>query len=338
MERLVNIRTLKETDLKKYSFAKTLEVIEALEKIVIEESSKVFISQTDDITDLEVFEDYYSKVVLVRNRIKLEEFQDKPKKGWPSQKENLLSRLLNIMITFQRIRDSIILSFEVLHTEEEISRLKKLQEDLFADYNEKKLEIEDTVKKNLQEVDDKLKIMQQAENKTVSHVLSLMGIFTAVITIILSVVVTSSSWLNNASGASAILAFVIPNMVTLIAVISIILLVFMYQKIFYPTVLSVGEKEKKAPIILSVILLIIILFIAIFMSVLAYRTTRIEPHLRHVIGKTEYVVNERKDSNTEEVCKYIEFVFEGQSYEFIYDESYFHDSNLYYCPVHNTLE
>ncbi len=112
----------------------------------------------------------------------------------------------------------------------------------------------------------------------------------------------------------------------------------MCQKILYPSVLSEKEKQKRAPTIISVILLVIILLITIFMGVLAYRTTRIEPHLRHVIGKTEYVVNERKDSNTEEVCKYIEFVFEGQSYEFIYDESYFHDSNLYYCPVHNTLE
>jgi hypothetical protein len=99
-----------------------------------------------------------------------------------------------------------------------------------------------------------------------------------------------------------------------------------------------NEKPNKAPAVISIVLLVVFLIITIFMSVLAYRSFRAEPHLRHVISESEYVVKEKRDSNTDEVYKYIEFVFEGKSYEFAYDESYFHDSNLYYCPVHGTLE
>ena len=52
---------------------------------------------------------------------------------------------------------------------------------------------------------------------------------------------------------------------------------------------------------------------------LAYRTVRSEPHVRYVISESEYVVNEEQDSNTLERHKYIEFLFEGESYKYTYD-------------------
>ena len=331
MSNNTNIWDFDEGDIFGFSLNEIIILINELEKLV---TSQYFISMDnqDMIIDLiETTDDIYTKATLIRNKIVEDRFNEQLPKNWKTKKENLLSKLMYIFVIIQHYRDSYRMWSLASDIGLQVTELKRDHKKLVDDYNNKKQELETTI-------EDTIKETQGAEGKIVSHVLSLMGIFTAVIAIILSVVVTSSTWLNNASSASAIIAFVIPNMVTLIAVISIILLVSMYQKTFYPPVLPEGEQAKKVPTIITVILLVIILSITVFTCVLAYRTTRAEPHLRHVISESEYVVEEKQDSNTNEVYKYIEFVFEGKSYKFAYDESYFHDSNLYYCPVHNTLE
>lgn len=353
MSNNTNIWDFDEGDIFEFSLNEIIILINQLEKLV---TSQYFISldNQDMIIDLiETTDDIYTKATLIRNKIVEDRFNEQLPKNWKTKKEDLLSKLMYIFVIIQHYRDSYRMRSLASDIGLQVTELKRDHKKLVIDYSQKKSEletqielIESTTSKALlsqtktidKTIKETIEEIQGAEGKIVSHVLSLMGIFTAVIAIILSVVVTSSTWLNNASGASAIIAFVIPNMVTLIAVISIILLVSMYQKIFYPPVLPEGEKAKKAPTIITVILLVIILSITVFTCVLAYRTTRAEPHLRHVISESEYVVKEKLDSNTDEVCKYIEFVFEGQSYEFAYDETYFHDSNLYYCPVHDTLE
>lgn len=326
-----NVWDFDEGDILGFSLSEIIILINELEKWV---TNQYFISldnQDMTINLIEKTDDIYNKATLIRNKIVEDRFNEQLPRNWKTKKEDLLSKLMYIFVIVQHYRDSYRMRLLTSDIGLQVEELKRDNKKLVRDYSQKKSELETTIEETIDEI-------QGAEGKIVSHVLSLMGIFTAVIAIILSVVVTSSTWLNNASGASAILAFVIPNMVTLIAVISIILLVSMYQKTFYPQVSPKGEKAKKAPTIITVILLAIILFIAIFMCALAYRTTRAEPHLRHVISESEYVVKEKQDSNTDEVYKCIEFVFDGQSYEFAYDEIYFHDSNLYYCPVHKTLE
>ena len=353
MSNNTNIWNFDEGDIFGFSLDEIISLINELENWV---TSQYFLSldNQDMIIDLiETTDDVYTKATLIRNKIVEDRFSEPLPRNWKTKKENLLSKLMYIFVTIQHYRDSYRMWALTADTGLQIAEIKRKHKKLVDDYNQKKQDLEAQIDRFTKKTNDGLKTqtetinkksketieeIQGAEGKIVSHVLSLMGIFTAVIAIILSVVATSSTWLNNASGASAILAFVIPNMVTLVAVISIVLLVFMYQKTFYPPVLPEGEKAKKAPTIIAVILLAIILFIAIYMGILAYRTTRAEPHLRHVISEHEYVVNEKQDSSTEEVCKYIEFVFEGKSYEFAYDESYFHDSNLYFCKEHGRLE
>ena len=72
--------------------------------------------------------------------------------------------------------------------------------------------------------------MSQLEHNTLSHVLSLMGVFSAVITLIMSVVLTSTAWLNNANGASALIAFVVPNMVALLSVSVLLSFIYLYTR------------------------------------------------------------------------------------------------------------
>lgn len=60
----------------------------------------------------------------------------------------------------------------------------------------------------------------------------------------------------------AIVAFIVPNMVTLFAVISIVLLFYMYHKTFYPPVLKKNQSASKTPRILDSIDIILGYFAA----------------------------------------------------------------------------
>ena len=353
MSNTIGALSFDDGDIPKFSLSETIKAIDDIEKMVL---SQYFISLEDPnmmIVLIETTDDIYTKVSLIRNKVSEDKFNEDLPRNWKNKKESLLSKLLYLSIVTQHYRDTYRMWNLSSNLGLQVADLQREHEGLVDDYNKKKEELEGQIHSFTQTINQTLETqtgliedtkeetieeVQGAEGKIVSHVLSLMSVFTAVITIILSVVVTSSSWLNNASGASAIIAFVIPNMVTLIAVISIVLLVSMYQKIFYPPLLPKGEKAKKSPTIITAILLFIILSITIYMSVFAYRTVRAEPHLRYVLDQTEYTIIEKQDSNTDETHKYIEFVFEGESYVFPYDVSYFRESKLYFCPKHKSLE
>ena len=354
--------------LKQCSLKEIINIINDLEEFII---SPRFASLEEDIglvSLTETISELYNKVSYIRSRILNDAFSDLPPRGWKTQKENLLSNLFSALGVIQQYREyyRIIWTF----SNDGLKKVDNLQakvDELMHDYDAKKEELEEKINEfrfttensliNQESIQDKFnrtvneKIAQidivssetldelhDTEGKVVSHVLTLMGVFTSVIAIILSVIITTSSWLNNASSSSAIIAFTIPNLVTLVAVISVVLLIYMYQKSMYPPVLKEGDKPSKTPTIISVILLVVIFLITFFMAIMAYRTVRTEPHVRYVISCFEYVVNEEQDLSTLETHKYIEFVFEGKSYKYSYDESYFHDSNLYFCPFHNELE
>ena len=179
-----------------------------------------------------------------------------------------------------------------------------------------------------------------AEGKIISHVLTLMGTFSAVITIILSIVVTSSSWLNNATSSSAIIAFVVPNLVTLSAVAALVILIYVFHKSFYPPLLMPNEKPSKVPDIVSAILLVFILIATLTLSVTANRHAEIESksHIRYVIANNQYDVVEILDEATDTQLKFFEFTFEECNYQFPFDKEFLHNSSIYYCIEHGTLE
>ncbi len=272
-----------------------------------------------------------------------------------SLKETLLNKLFSIIMVFQNIRDSSRVWLSMNAINKRFDELEKSYEELEKDYNAKKdsLElqiqnIEKTTKETLESqttvittvATDTVEEIQGAEGKIVSHVLTLMGVFSAVITIILSMVVTSSSWLNNATCSSAIVAFVVPNLVVLFAVISIVLLIYMYHQSFYPPLAKQNGTAKKAPTIISSVLLFSILIITILVSVLAYKYSDVDsqPHLRYVIKDSSYNVVEIKNKETDDLHKYFQFTLNGINYQFPFDRNLLHDSELYYCSEHNTIE
>lgn len=107
-------------------------------------------------------------------------------------------------------------------------RIKYLVNDMKVEAN---AEIHNTLKKSQDDFDKRLsKQIEQATNniqpKLISTVLTVMGVFSAIITTIISVVTTTSSWLNNADGASAIIAFIIPNLIVVFSVAILLGIVF----------------------------------------------------------------------------------------------------------------
>ena len=345
-----------------------ISIINDLEEFIISPRFASLEKEMGLVLLTETISELFSKVSNIRSRILNDAFSDLPQRGWKTRKENLLANLFSALGVIQQYREY----YRIVWTSsneglKKVDSLHTKVDELLRDYDAKKEELEEkineldtktqyslakqesiqkelhkTVKDKIAQIDNvsnkTLDELQSTEGKVVSHALTLMGVFTSVIAIILSVIITTSSWLNNASSSSAIIAFTIPNLVTLLAVISVVLLIYMYQKSMYPPVLKEGDTPKKSPTIISIILLVVILLITVFMATLTYRTVRTEPHVRYVISQTEYIIEEKKDLNTLEVHKYIEFVFEGKSHQYAYDEAYFHDSNLYFCPHHKKLE
>lgn len=103
-----------------------------------------------------------------------------------------------------------------------------------------KSEIENTKNK----VNSVLNKIRDSEHEILTHVLTLMGIFVGIITIIMSVVITSTSWLNNSSSASAIIAFIVPNAVVILSIAVLFLFIFLYRKdIPYISAIQYSEKD-----------------------------------------------------------------------------------------------
>jgi hypothetical protein len=351
----MDIWNLKEKDLRNCSLGETIDIIDEISRIVTEQHGNIQTEPDDIIKVTEMSDDLYSKITALQNKILEDAFNEQLPRNWKLKKEGLLSKLFSVIIVVQNIRDSARVWLSINESNKHFTELEKAYQALVEDYDEKKSnlelhieKIEEATKKTLNEQTGVIKTtsketleeIQGAEGKIVSHVLTLMGVFSAVITIILSIVVTSSSWLNNATNSSAIVAFIVPNMVTLFAVISVVLLVFMYHKAFYPPVLKQNQSASKAPTIISTILLSAILLITILVSVLACRYAEVDnkPHLRYVIHDANYNIVEITDLETDVVYKYFEFNFDGQNIQFLYDEKYLHESDIYFCSEHNTLE
>lgn len=111
--------------------------------------------------------------------------------------------------------------------------------------NNSKLDIKDCQKKiyALSKVTKKIK---QLEKDTMDSHIAILGVYSAIITIVMSIVVTSSSWLNNADGASAIFAFIIPSAIVILSIAVLFLFIFLYRKDI-PYISAIQYSEKDMP-------------------------------------------------------------------------------------------
>ena len=189
--------------------------------------------------------------------------------------------------------------------------------------------------------------VKNIEPQLMSTILTVMGVFTAIISIVMSVIVTSSSWLNNANGASAIIAFIVPSLVAVTSMSVLLFIVFSRKKENIivilgrdwdaPNIVTKSVKRSKIYAWISVVALILCLIGVLFISAKEAKNS-VEPHVRYIIKEEMYkiVTDESEESDKFEIK--IEFDFDGENLSIPYDEKYIHDGVLHYCSEHNQLE
>lgn len=319
------INSIGEKEFFTYSLNQTKDVFETLEKI-----------NWSDIKDknLEENVDFYSSLLdVVYDRVSSNHFPELSDNS--EEKSYLLLRLLRIRTSISQyrlffLRDDVSENVKKLSTETEKSINQHLRE------SEK--DFEDKLEKKIKDVANTI------EPQLITTVLTLMGVFSAIITIIMSIVVTSSSWLNNADGASAVLAFIIPNFVVISAIVVLLGMVFRKRQ---PEIVvisrnswdqpNVADKALKKASVLHWVTISVFFLIALVIgafSLYEIRTTT-EPHMRYILSQGMYEV--QASENVPKVVM-IEFQIDGKIYEIPYKEEYFHDGKLYFCEEHRQLE
>lgn len=330
------LKKLKENELKKFSYPKTKEVVDALENLNLHDIISGFAAH-------EEIEKYISFAATINNRVDNNEFPYLNLKINQKEKVTLQNRLLNILANLRHLYNFVRLSGRDDEIEQVGLTLQELQLEfakLQCDYNEKKKNVDNII-------GDYEKKIKDSESHLTSHVLSIMGVFSAIITIILSIIITSSSWLNNADGASAIIAFVVPNIVALFVVFVLLSLIFFY---LHKDTNEQGEKcakqKRSSAFTFAIIGTLVSAGLCCWLCISSSPKTA--THIRYIIPSTQYrIVEDTVDApgdchhDSESNCnkvRCIEFTFEGNNYSFEYDESLKHGENLYFCEKHCTLE
>lgn len=330
----IDLYNLDPEELWKYDYNQTLAVVLAIE-------TKLF-NTTVGAETIEAVINYLECVSIITLRVEEYDFPEISKETTVKSPEAsnsrqwLQLRLKMIFLSCKSFLDNARVSEDYSTKKAELENaITVLQEDLIT----KKNEIDSSLKAAQKAVDDKLTAakdeMQDSEHNMLTHVLTLMGVFTAVITIIMSVVITSSSWLNNADGASAFFALAVPNLVAIFAVIVLVGLVFIYQN----GLLSKPGKSKVVIWFLSgITALVLILTCLMGWCAISYTQPCKASQVHYVISSSEYSIKQEINSETGKKETYCVFVFEGESFKFPYDNKYIHDGNLYFCKEHRTLE
>ncbi len=305
-----------------------------------------------DVADSNLKENhsFYGKLLdIIRFRIDYNDFDEI--KTDDVQKNYLLLRVVQLYARITQYR-SMVLKRDVERDIKQLvdnaqtnitnvqTNIKKAEKNIASYIGKRYKSFEKTIDEESKKAIDKI------EPQLMSTVLTLMGVFSAIITIIMSVVITSTSWLNNATGASAIIAFIIPNLVTVLSIVVLLGIVFRHKEkvVVIPTkdwdskrVVSIFLKKSKTFFVCS--LVIIAIFIGVILAVTFYelKSTN-KPHIRYVLSEEMYECVEVFDDKGKKVDEIIEFNFNQNNYQFEYDDNYFHNRNLYFCEEHNTLE
>lgn len=320
----MDLNNLRERTLLQCSYSEAVEIVEAIEKIKVLHASGI-----DAIEELETC---LSFVLILKGRLSNDEFSEIKGNDKRRERNNFSSRL-NLLY------DKISFALEVnIRFNKQNSQVYSWISDVQNQVNNEKEEIQNTADSVRDEI-------ANSEHTILSHVLSLMGIFSAIITLIMSVVISSASWLNSANRASAIMALIVPNLVALIAVLTLMSLIFFY--IHRDTKAADGKcaQRKRSTAFSICVSALILCVIASCVFCFAEKDEIIEPHIIYIFSPGEYLVKEEiitpasaDGSIPAEEQIFYEFTYEDKLYRFEYDESLKHSGNLYFCEKHCTLE
>ena len=323
------IEKLKREEVLAFSCLDTIRLVESMEQHLFSEDATLHNTR-------EFCESCRSHVNDIHGRITQ---RDEESKSWSSRKTKLLEQKLgflrvgiSVIIQSYRLQDNVTEALVGTKTAFN-NKVEETKGELDSKVIETKHELDEKVKQTNEGVDKKV---NEAERGMITHVLTLMGVFTSIIVVIMSVIITSTSWLNNADGTSAILAFVVPTSVTVIAVIVLLLMVFCYRY----AVSSTEKDIRSACAVLCMFLVLVIGLAATYGLVKSFSeywyVKKCEPsHIHLVIPESQYNIASGKDG-----FLYFEITVDGAIQRVIYNENLLDDKDgsLRYCKVCNALE
>ena len=352
-----DINNINEFDFDDYSLEETEKVLRVMEEANwsnladknLEENSG-FCTRLLDIVDRRVSNNTFSE--LVDN---------------PEGKSHLLLRVLRIrtsisqyrlMVLRDEVQQEVRQQAEIANQQFKTTRanidnivtdtqknLQKMSEDTVQKINKHLTESENRFEQKLSK--GIRKATNKIEPQLMTTVLTLMGVFSAVITIIMSIVITSSSWLNNANSASAVIAFIVPNLVAVFSIVVLLGVVFSRKDAEIVVISSNGWDQentannalKKLKRLRVAVFSVIFVFAVVLMFVSVYEINNSsEPHSRYVLSPGMYECKEIQEDNAELPVFVIAFEINEKAHVFPYKEEYFHDDKLYFCEEHQQLE
>ena len=319
----IDLSKVKQRDIINCQYTKAKEFVEALEQI------KPF--KYKSIEAVEELEGYLSNALIIKFRILNGDFKSDCKE---KEKKDLIQKLDYIIDHFN---SALEINVTLIN---QSAQVIEWIEDAKKQLGEQKTEIEKKAKLVQEQIDN-------SEHTILSHVLTLMGIFSAIITIILSVIITSSSWINNANKSDAVVAFVVPNTVALLSVTLLLSLIFVnnHRNRIEDKTVKQRIRDTIKSIAFHSIIIIIILGTLISAICLSFANDSSYPHVSYILSPGEYsvipevITPANPDAGIEEHKEYFfEFIFEDKHYRFTYEESLKHGENLYFCTEHGVLE
>lgn len=316
----IDLNKIKQREVINCDYATAIEIVDTLESV------KPF--KYTSIEAVEQLETYLSYTLIIRGKLLNADFKNECKS---KDKSDLLSRINYIIDHFN---SALEINVTLINQSAQVTAWI---EDAKKQLGKQKTEIEEKAKLVQEQIDN-------SEHTILSHVLTLMGIFSAIITIILSVIITSSSWINNADKADAVVAFVVPNAVALMAVTLLLSLIFAHNhrnRIETKTI-----KQNIWSILKSILfyMVIIVIVLATIISSICLSLTKdsSRSHILYILSPGEYIVKEEtitpSGAGDEEKKTFFKFSVEDKPYLVEYDESLLHDGNLYFCAEHEVLE
>jgi len=369
-----DLENFRESELQEYNYQKILKVVDNLEK--------KFYDQGSLVQDVEKLDSYFSIAALINSRIEKGDFEELSNLDDKTKMQLRVNTLRNNFLMLLKINSMMVSYKKSIDTtfENEKKEIDDKQKTIEKEINDKQEHFSEKFnqeKENLTEnlltfLEKEKEQISGIEHKTLTHVLSIMGIFSAIITIILSLITTTASWINNSTQSDMFLAFIVPNGVALVAVFALMILVYYFVNYHNNNEgkndeadnnkgktneklddkkeeLKQEKKRKPVYIMLSVVVIISALLL---LGYIATQNIKSPAHIRYIISSEQYEVIEDTEksphkcphniecncNNIMDIKEYFEFTFEDKLYRFEYDESYIHNGNLYFCAEHEVLE
>lgn len=265
--------------------------------------------------------------------------------------ENIFNNMENIdikeFIKLSNLKDKILLQYNKLNSilenivSLEIKESKKLIEKnykeatnsktLLIEAEKKQTQIQEQSKELSEKVEEEknkiINLQKETEQKlkdiehtTNNNILTFIGIFSSIITIITASISTTNSWLNNSNG-SFILALFAPATIIVVA----ILVLFLLTKY----VIS-DKKPKKGYIIASSIICGVLFAITVILAI------TINPKEKEKNCEDTYIIIPIKAIDNEN--NKVIYIYNGVEFTMECDYNLLHDDGLHYCTIHNKFE